>query len=103
MFKRYTHLEMRTCMKYMRDDDEAKDCVLEIFKKLITDLHKYEIKNFKAYLHTVAKNQCLMKFRTRKNKFKREIEDGIHDLEVVEMHSLLHPDDSREKEALLKL
>ena len=103
LFKRYTHLVMGVCMKYMKDEDEAKDCVMEIFEKLLSDLHKYEIQNFKAYLHTVAKNQCLMKFRTQKNKFRREVEDGIHDLEVVEMHSLLHPDDSREKEAMLML
>lgn len=90
-------------MKYMRDEDEAKDCVMEIFEKLITDLHKYEIKNFRAYLHTVAKNQCLMKIRSRKNKFRAEVEDGIHDLEIVEMNLLLHPDDAQDKEAMLKL
>ena len=90
-------------MKYLKNEDEAKDCVMEIFEKLLSDLHKYEIQNFRGYLHTVAKNQCLMKFRSQKNKFRRDIEDGIHDLEVVEMHSLLHPDDSQEKEAMLKL
>ena len=90
-------------MKYLRDEDEAKDCVMEIFEKLLTDLHRYEIQNFRGYLHTVAKNQCLMKFRSKKNKFKAEVEDGIHDLEVVEMNLLLHPDDSHEKEAMLNL
>jgi len=103
LFKRYTHLVMGVCMKYLKNEDEAKDCVMEIFEKLLIDLHKYEIKNFPAYLHTVAKNQCLMKFRSQKNKFRREVEDGIHDLEVVEMNLLWHPDDSQEKEAMIKL
>lgn len=103
LFKRHTHLVMGVCMKYLKDEDEAKDCVMEIFEKLLTDLHKYEIQNFRGYLHTVAKNQCLMKFRSRKNKFRREVEDGIHDLEVVEMNLLLHPDDSHDKEAMFKL
>ena len=103
LFKRYTHLVMGVCMKYMKDADEAKDCVMEIFEKLLTDLRKYEIRNFKAYLHTTPKNQCLMKFRARKNKYNTEVEDGIHDLKVVEMNLLLHPDDSKEKESMLKL
>jgi RNA polymerase sigma-70 factor (ECF subfamily) len=103
LFKRYTHLVFGICMKYWRDEDESKDCVMEIFEKLLTDLSRHEITNFKSWLHTVTKNHCLMKLRKKKNKFMQRFESDETNLEVVEMNLLLHPDDAREKEATLRL
>lgn len=103
LFKRYTHLMLWVSMKYLKDEDEAKDCVMEVFEQLLTDLNRHEIKNFKSWLFTVVKNHCLMKLRKRKNKFAERIEGSETSLEVVEMSQLLHPDDAVEKEAQLKI
>jgi RNA polymerase sigma-70 factor (ECF subfamily) len=54
----------------MGKEEESKDAVMEIFEKLIVDLKKHEIKNFKSWLYTVAKNHCLIKLR------KENINDG---------------------------
>ncbi|MEO8086820.1 MAG: sigma-70 family RNA polymerase sigma factor [Bacteroidota bacterium] len=103
LFKRYTNLVLWICLKYLKDHDEAKDCLMEIFEKLLKDLSRYEIQNFKSWLHSVAKNHCLMKLRARKNKYTEPIVSGETSLEVVEMNSLLHPEDAQEKEATLTL
>lgn len=103
LFKRYTHLVMWVSMKYLKDEDEAKDCVMEIFEQLLTDLNRHEIKNFKSWLYAVTKNHCLMHLRKRKNKFAERIEGGETSLEIVEMNLLLHPEDANEKEAMLRL
>ena len=103
LFKRYTHLVLGVSMKYLRDEDEAKDCVMEIFEKLLTDLNRHQIHNFKSWLHTVTRNHSLMKLRARKGKFAQRIEVGETSLEVVEMNLLLHPEDSNEKEVMLTL
>ena len=66
LFRRYTHLVFGVCMKYLKDEDEAKDGVMQIFEKLLTDLHKHNIDNFKGWLYMVAKNHCLMYFRSKK-------------------------------------
>ena len=66
LFQRYTHLVFGVCMKYLKDEDEAKDGVMQIFEKLLTDLHKHNVENFKAWLYMVAKNHCLMYFRSKK-------------------------------------
>jgi RNA polymerase sigma factor (sigma-70 family) len=68
LFKRYSHLVFGVCMKYLKDKDNAKDAVMSIFEKLLTDLKKHNIEIFKAWLHTVAKNHCLMLLR-KKNHF----------------------------------
>jgi len=80
LFERYTHLVFGVCMKYFRDEDEAKDGVMMIFEKLLTDLKKHEITYFKAWLHTVSKNHCLMKLRQAKKfvefKDQNSVESG---------------------------
>jgi RNA polymerase sigma factor (sigma-70 family) len=103
LFKRYTHLVLGVSFKYLRDEDEAKDAVMEIFEKLLKDLSRHEITYFKSWLHTVTKNHCLMKLRAAKRKFVERIENDETDLEVVEMNLLLHPEDANEKEIMLTL
>lgn len=66
LFQRYTHLVFGVCMKYLKDEDEAKDGVMQIFEKLLTDLHKHNVENFKGWLYMVAKNHCMMYFRSKK-------------------------------------
>jgi RNA polymerase sigma-70 factor (ECF subfamily) len=66
LFQRYTHLVFGVCMKYLKDEDEAKDGVMQIFEKILTDLHRHTIDNFKGWLYMVAKNHCLMYFRSKK-------------------------------------
>lgn len=66
LFQRYTHLVFGVCMKYLKDEDEAKDGVMQIFEKILTDLHRHKVDNFKGWLYMVAKNHCLMYFRSKK-------------------------------------
>ncbi|MGD0710578.1 MAG: sigma-70 family RNA polymerase sigma factor [Bacteroidales bacterium] len=64
LFKRYSHLVFGVCMKYLKDEDESKDAVMQVFEKLLDDLKKYNVENFKSWLHTTTKNHCLMKLRS---------------------------------------
>jgi RNA polymerase sigma factor (sigma-70 family) len=50
-------------MKYFKDEDEAKDTVMELFEALIPKLRVHEVENFKAWLGMVARNYCLMELR----------------------------------------
>ena len=74
LFKRYTHLVFGVCMKYLKDEDEAQDAVMQIFEKLLTDLKKHSIANFKAWLYMVSKNNCLMQLRAAKNLLEKQKE-----------------------------
>ncbi len=33
---------MGVCMKYLKNEEEAKDCVQQVFLKAITELHKVQ-------------------------------------------------------------
>lgn len=67
LLQRYTMLLLGVCMKYLKNEDEAKDMVQQVFLKAISELHKYEVEYFKSWIYMVAKNHCLMKLRDGKH------------------------------------
>ncbi len=104
LYKRYVHLVFGICMKYFKDSDESKDAVMSIFEKMMNDLHKYEIANFKSWLHTTSKNHCFMYFRSsKKNQFisSDEIKDSTFFMETA--YDLNHNPVIEKEETLTKL
>ncbi len=66
LFERYTHLVFGICLKYLKDEEDSKDAVMEIFESLFEDLLIHDVKNFKSWLYSVSKNFCLMQLRKLK-------------------------------------
>ncbi len=66
LYERYMDMVYGLCYKYLRQEAEAKDAVMQIFEKLITDLRSHDVSNFKSWLHSVARNHCLMQLRSQK-------------------------------------
>lgn len=65
VLQRYTLLLLGVCMKYLKNEEEAKDAVQQIFLKSITELGKYKVSYIKSWLYMVARNHCLMKLRDK--------------------------------------
>jgi RNA polymerase sigma factor (sigma-70 family) len=65
LLQRYTLLLLGTCMKYLKNEQEAKDSVQQIFLKVITEAPKYKIDYFKSWLYMVTRNYCLMQLRNK--------------------------------------
>jgi RNA polymerase sigma-70 factor (ECF subfamily) len=76
LLERYTLLLFGVCMKYLKNEEEAKDAVQQIFLKALTELPKYKVDYFKSWLYTIARNHCLMKLRD-KGKQTVEINDRM--------------------------
>ena len=79
LYNRYARLVFGVGLKYLKNKEESKDVLLGVFEKLLVDLKKYQINNFKAWLYTYTKNECLMQLR--KNKIKT-IEPDIYQIEL---------------------
>ena len=77
LLQRYTLLLLGVCMKYLKNEEEAKDSVQQIFLKVIQELHKYKVEYFKSWLYMVAKNHCLMKLREKHGKIITEINERL--------------------------
>ncbi len=76
LLPRYTLLLFGVCMKYLKNEEDAKDCVQQIFLKAINELHKYKVEYFKSWIYMIAKNHCLMKLRD-KGKYSVEITEQM--------------------------
>jgi len=77
LLERYTLLLLGVCMKYLKDEHEAKECVQQVFLKVLTEVSKYKIEYFKSWLYMVAKNHCLMRLREKKGKFVKEVNENV--------------------------
>nr|WP_295925500.1 RNA polymerase sigma factor [uncultured Dyadobacter sp.] len=66
LYAPYMEMVFGVCYRYLRNEEESKDAVMQVFEKLITDLKIQEVTNFKSWLHSVARNHCLMKLRARR-------------------------------------
>jgi RNA polymerase sigma factor (sigma-70 family) len=80
LYKRYGHLVLGLCLKYLRNKPEAQDAAIQIFTNLLTDLKKHKIKFFKSWLYVYSKNFCMMELRKRQSTLKKELElkENLH-------------------------
>lgn len=74
LFNRYGALVYGVCIKYLRDKDKAGDMMIHVFEKLMDQLLEKDIEHFKAWLHVVTKNHCLMLLR-KESRSKEYITD----------------------------
>lgn len=74
LLPRYTLLLLGVCMKYLKNEEDARDCVQQIFLKVINELQKYKVEYFKSWIYMIAKNHCLMKLRDK----SKTVELGEH-------------------------
>lgn len=65
LYVRYGHLVLGTCMKYMKNQHDAEDVCMHVFEQLGGKLLRSEIQQFKGWLYTVTRNECLMMLRKK--------------------------------------
>ena len=71
VYSHYMQLVYGVCLKYLKDRDEAQDAVMGIFEKLITEIEKHKVENFRSWLYVLTRNYCLMKLRSDKREKER--------------------------------
>lgn len=93
LYERYAHLVLGVCFKYLNNAEAAKDATQHIFIKLLEDLTRFRIENFKPWLLQVTRNYCLMQLRRSVPVANNTVELG----EDMEFEELLHPIAEREQ------
>jgi RNA polymerase sigma-70 factor (ECF subfamily) len=82
LYNRYTALVYGVCLKYLKDREDAKDAVMQLFEKLVSILNQHEIVHFKSWLYVTPRNYCLMQLRAKKGLFKEELSPQIMETET---------------------
>ena len=101
LYERHMDLVYAVCFKYLHDEEESRDAVMQLFEQLITDLRRHEVTNFKSWLHTVARNHCLMILRSWKTVVIERVngfiltDDGIGEDQALG-HSWINLADNRD-------
>lgn len=98
LFMRYYDLLYGICIKYLSDQETAKDAVMSIYEQLPQKVQNHTIDNFKSWLYVVTKNYCLMELRKNKKNITVEF-DG----QIMQSEDFSHLDSVFEKERQLDL
>lgn len=98
LYGRYMHLVYGVCLKYLQDEEQSKDAVMQIFEELIVKLKIHEVQNFKSWLHVLCRNYCLMALRKSSKNKNVPLEDTF-----VENTDFVHLniDDTKEQQLSL--
>jgi RNA polymerase sigma-70 factor (ECF subfamily) len=97
LYARYMDLIYGVCLKYLKEPEDSKDAVINVFEELVGKLLKYEVDNFKSWLYQLAKNHCLMKIRSEKNKKPANV-----DVSLVQSVEEVHLNGELDKEEHFK-
>ena len=84
LYQRYMELLYAVCLKYLKEQEAAKDAVMAIFEELIPKLLKHDVVHFSGWLYMVAKNFCLMQLRSQKQMHI------VQDTEIMQLTENLH-------------
>ncbi|MBC7914178.1 MAG: sigma-70 family RNA polymerase sigma factor [Pyrinomonadaceae bacterium] len=93
LYEKFMPLVYGLCLKYLKNEEQSKDAVMQIFEQLITKLKVHEVSNFKSWLYTLSRNHCLMYLRSANKHEFVSIEDY-----GVEKPIFLHPDNDETNE-----
>ncbi len=105
LLERYTLLLFGVCMKYLKEEEAAKDAVQQVFLKALSEVPKYHIDNIGGWLYQVARNLCLSLLRSRKQYSSEEPLQYLAQPEEVPLSLLIEKekDVDRLKEELTNL
>lgn len=89
LFKKHVGVVYGTCLFYLQNKEEAQDATMQLFEKLMLEINKQTILNFKGWLSFVVRNHCISIIRKNKTTFKNnksyyEFEMANCDYEVEE-------------------
>jgi RNA polymerase sigma-70 factor (ECF subfamily) len=93
LYDRYMSMVYGVAMKYLKDREESRDAVMQIFEKLVETLKSHEVQHFKSWLYVTARNHCLMQLRSSKGRRFTEIDEHF-----MESEAAVHLEDEPEIE-----
>jgi len=102
LFERYTHLVLGVCLKYLKNEEDSKDAVMQIFETMVDDLLNHQVENFKSWLYTKTRNHCLMQLRKDQtaNRYHEAEHIRLRD-SIVEFSDEMHLNNERDLDDML--
>ncbi len=102
LYNRYLPLLYGVCLKYLRQTEAAQDAVMQLFEELIPKVCKYEIGNFRTWLHSVVRNHCLQLLRQEPKEISLDFTLSVMESEEFP-HLYLWEEEQPDEEKLVAL
>lgn len=99
LFRRYIPMIYGLCLKYLGNENEAQDAVMDLFEEVSQKVKRYDIQNFHTWLYSVSRNHCLLRLRKTRQTFFVNIDDIV--MENGDFFTLLDKEKSNEEESAL--
>ena len=100
LYSRYIPLIYGLCLNYLKTKEEAQDTVMELFADVQEKALQYEIKTFRTWIYSVAKNHCLKILRDNKEVISVEINPQF--MELADFPTLFNESNKEENFRLLQ-
>ena len=95
LYKPYMTLIYGSCLKYLKNQTEAEDAVMDIYEKLSKKILTSDIQSFNAWIYMVTRNHC---FEVLRQKGRRN--DKEKDAAIMYSSTVFHPDTDRNEAAI---
>jgi len=99
LYNRYIPLVYGLCLKYLQNEDNAQDAVMEVFENLLLKISGYDIKVFRTWLYSVVKNHCYHKLKENKREIVVDFDSNL--MESDDVSTLFDESNSDEREPIL--
>ena len=93
LYSRYIDLVYGVCLRYFKNREMSQDTVMEVFEKLIKELEKHHVNNFRSWLYVLTRNYCLMKLRSSQKDISITVNIEDNEYLFMENNRELHPID----------
>jgi RNA polymerase sigma-70 factor (ECF subfamily) len=93
LYHRYIPLVYGLCLKYLQHAEKAQDAVMQLYEDLSGKMNRYDVKVFRTWLYSVAKNHCLQELRKEKHEIHVDFDE-----QIMESDMILHLFDERQDE-----
>jgi RNA polymerase sigma factor (sigma-70 family) len=93
LYDPYMSMVYGVCLKYLKNREESRDAVMQIFEKLTTTLRTHDVTHFKSWLYVTTRNHCLMQLRSNKGRKFEEIAENL-----METDGMAHLDNENDME-----
>ena len=77
LFKRYAHLVLGLCLDYLKNREDARDAVMDIFEKTARKLPEQSVEKFRPWLFFVSRNHCIDILRKQLKQVPPEFSEGL--------------------------
>lgn len=99
LYNRYIPMIYGVCLKYFRDEDKARDTVMQVFENLLPKISQYNIAVFRTWIYSVVKNQCLQVLRKENREISVDFSENYMEFDEI-LHLLEEEADEERMDAL---